>query len=196
MARLKITGFDQLVKEMEERGEKTGQVADAMLLSAAEVSRQAWQESAERRRHRDTGQLIASIGYPRKIKEIGGAKSVDIYPQGKDHKGVRNAEKAFILHYGTSRRPGSHWVDDANTIAGPKIATTMRGIWEEYIRTGKVPDVGKTSNGKEKKTAKEYALTKYHGEGRSEARGNANRLRAENRRALKRLTSGKNLKAR
>lgn len=187
MARLKITGFDELVKEMEERGEKTGQVADAMLFSAAEVAREAWRESAQSHGHKDTGQLIASIGYQRKIKEIGGAKNIDVYPQGKDHKGVRNAEKAFILHYGTSRRTASHWVDDANAAAEPKIATTMRGIWEEYIRTGKVPEVTKTSYAKEKKAAKEYALTKYHGEGRSEARGAANRRRAEDRRALKNL---------
>lgn len=161
MARLHITGFDELVREMAERGEHAGEVADAMLLAAAEISRQSWQESANKHNHRDTGQMIASIGYPRKIKEIGNAKGVDIYPQGKDYKGVRNAEKAFILHYGTSRRPGSHWVDDANAIAGPKIATTMRSIWDEYIQTGNIRSITPAKWGKERRAAREYAQAKY-----------------------------------
>lgn len=161
MARLEITGLDELAREMAKRGEHVGAVADAMLLAAAEIARQSWQESAEKHGHKDTGQMIASIGYPRKIKEIGGAKGVDIYPQGKDYKGVRNAEKAFILHYGTKRIPGSHWVDDANAIAGPKIATTMRSIWDEYIQTGNIRTITPGKWSKERKTAKEAALAKY-----------------------------------
>lgn len=168
MARLRIEGFDELIKEMEERGEQAGKVADAMLLAAAEVSRQAWQESANKHGHKDTGQLIASIGYPRQPKDMGGAKGIDIYPQGKDHKGVRNAEKAFILHYGTSKRPGSHWVDDANAIAGPKVGAVMQDIWDEYITTGNIRTVSPAKLTKERSAAKKVATAKYHsgGQGR------------------------------
>lgn len=146
MARFVTTGLDRVIQEMEARQELSGKVAEVMLMSAAADVRAAWQEAAQRHGHKDTGRLIASIGYPRKPRDAGGVLSIDIYPQGTDGGGrhgkpVRNAEKAFILHYGTSKRPGSHWVDTADTLAGPRVQKTMASIWDSFLATGKVPGV-------------------------------------------------------
>lgn len=133
MARFETKGFDDLLAEMKRLGELSGDVADRMLLAGAEQVKEAWKVSAERHRHRDSGDMINSIGFPRKPKDAGGIRSLDIYPQGKDHKGVRNAEKAFVLHYGTSRNPGSHWVDDADAASGEPVMAAMTAIWDKHL---------------------------------------------------------------
>ena len=79
-------------------------------------------------------------------------RMIDIYPQGKDKKGkgVRNAEKAFILHYGASSRvaknevkikekypgngiPATHWVDDADKIAEPEVERVFTEIFDKFV---------------------------------------------------------------
>jgi hypothetical protein len=133
MARFDTFGIDRIIDEVLRMGNAGKEIGDKMLLAGAEKVKQAWKESAERHGHRDMGDLINSITYPRKPKDVSGVKTIDIYPQGKDRKGVRNAEKAFILHYGTSRRPGSGWVTDADEAAGPKVQTAMEKIFDDFI---------------------------------------------------------------
>lgn len=132
-----MDGFDELLDEMKRLGELSGETADKMLMAAAEEVKQAWVQSAGRNHHRDTGDMIASIGYGRTPKEISGVRTIDIYPQGKDSKGIRNAEKAFILNYGTKKRPASHWVDDADKASGEPVMLAMSEIWDEHLKGNK-----------------------------------------------------------
>lgn len=146
MARFDTSGLDGIISEMEQEGELVGETADEMLMAGAEQVKIAWKRSAEMHKHKDTGEMIASIGYARRPKNINGNKSIDIYPHGKASSGtyrpklahgrhgksipLTNAAKAFITHYGTSRIPGSHWVDDADAMAGPLVEQAMREIWD------------------------------------------------------------------
>lgn len=134
MARFETAGLDDVLRQMKELGELDGDIADKMLLDGAEQVRIAWKASAEKHKHRDTGDLIASIGYQRTPKTVGDVRTIDIYPQGKDRKGIRNMEKAFVLHYGTSRRPGSRWIDDADEAAGPMVQQAMEADWKDYLK--------------------------------------------------------------
>ena len=134
MARFDTSGLDDVLADMKRLGELEGETADKMLMAGAEQVKKAWKSSAEKHRHRDTGDMIESIGYPRKPKTVYGVRAIDIYPQGKDRKGVRNAEKAFILHYGTKKKPGSHWVDDADEMAAPLVTQAMTEIWDEHLK--------------------------------------------------------------
>lgn len=137
MARFDVSGLDEAVKWMERMGELTGDMADAMLKAGAEEVREAWREAAERHRHRDTGAMIESIGYARKPKTVDGVRTLDIYPRGKDHKGVRNAEKAFILHYGRNlnngKRNASYWVDDADRTSDRTVVPAMLEVFDKYL---------------------------------------------------------------
>ena len=141
MARFNIDGLQPVIDDMRRLGAECSEAAEAMILTGAEVVRQAWQRSAEEHGLRDTGAMIASIGYPRHARDIGGQLAIDIYPQGKDARGVRNAEKAFIAHYGTSTHAATYWVDDADRYCDPAVVEAMAAIWEEYIATGVVPTV-------------------------------------------------------
>lgn len=130
MARFKVDGLDSLVQEMEALGESVaGPLAEQMLLAGAEAVKTAWRNSAKAHNHIDTGSMFDHIGYPRKPKQAGDVRSIDIYPQGKDAKGVRNAEKAFILHYGTSKHPGSHWIDDADRECDSTVIPAMEAVF-------------------------------------------------------------------
>jgi len=133
MARFEMEGFDELLADMKRQGELVGEVADRMLMAGAEEVKKAWRQSAERVPHRVSGDLINSIDYARKPKTAGDIRTIDIYPQGKDRKGVRNAEKAFILNYGTKTRTASHCVDDADRASGEPVMQAMTEIWEKHL---------------------------------------------------------------
>lgn len=154
MARFDTIGLDELMAEMKKLGELSGEVADKMLMAGAEAVKEEWRKSAEKNQLRDTGDMIESIGFPRQPKTAGGIRTIDIYPQGKDRKGVRNAEKAFILNYGTqgtssenAKRkrensdkrkgpgiPATHWVDDADKASGEPVMAAMTAIWDEHLK--------------------------------------------------------------
>lgn len=134
MARFDMSGLDPIIDEMRALGEESGAVAQEMILAMAEAVKQAWKRSAEEHGHRDTGEMINAIGYPRGPQTIGDALTIDIYPQGKDHKGVRNAEKAFVLHYGTSKLKASYWVDTADAYSEQTAIPAAEQIWDKFIR--------------------------------------------------------------
>lgn len=134
MARFNMSGLDPIIDEMQALGEESGAVAQEMILAMAEAVKQAWKRSAEEHGHRDTGEMINAIGYPRGPQTIGDVLTIDIYPQGKDHKGVRNAEKAFVLHYGTSKLKASYWVDTADAYSEQTAIPAAEQIWDKFIR--------------------------------------------------------------
>jgi len=133
MARFRTEGLDELIEDMNAMELTTSELAYEMLFAGADEVKKAWKKSAEKHRHRDTGDMINSINYSRRVRKIGDLKEVDIYPQGKDRKGVRNAEKAFVLHYGTSKLPASHWVDDADEMAGPMVEERLTKMFDEWL---------------------------------------------------------------
>lgn len=135
MARFDMSGLVPIIDEMQALGEESGAVANEMIMAGAEAVKQAWRRSAEEHGHRDTGEMIEAIGYPRGPQTIGDALTIDIYPQGKDHKGVRNAEKAFVLHYGTSKLPASYWVDTADAYSEQTAVPAMAEIWDKFIQS-------------------------------------------------------------
>ena len=48
---------------------------------------------------RATGAMLAAVG-PNEYREVLGGGRMDVYPQGTDARGVRNATKAYVLNYG------------------------------------------------------------------------------------------------
>ena len=150
MARIDTDGLDDLINEMTRMGESGKDVAKVMVAAAGAEIRSAWRESAEEHRLRKTGAMIDSIGPTGPVQSLGDAVYQDISALGKDSKGTRNAEKAFILNYGTSRMKPTHWVDEAEAAAGPRVQEKLEEIWGQFLETGKVPvvpDTGSASGG-------------------------------------------------
>lgn len=134
MARFETKGIDNIIDDVIRLGEAGEEIGDEMLMAGAEEVKKAWKESAEKHKLKDTGDMIDSIKYPRQPKKVSDIRQIDIYPQGKDRKGVRNAEKAFIHHYGTSKIATTGWVDDADQAAGPEVQKVMEKIWDDFLK--------------------------------------------------------------
>lgn len=137
MAKMIIDGLDETVEQMARMGQLTGHVADEMLLAGADEMKIAWQNAITMYDHIDTGDMKRKVGYNKMPKSVMESKKLlEIYPQGKDKQGTRNAEKAFVLHYGKSREDGSHFVTKAETDGEPKAAAAMEARWDQFIEKG------------------------------------------------------------
>lgn len=156
MAYFEVDGFDELIEDMAASGEASGQLADEMCLEAARITKEHWEKEILSHGYVDTGAMISSVGYPRRPKTIGDIKTIDIYPQGRDHKGVRNAEKAYILHYGRngnlprrrSRRRastrrigiiiGSYFVDRVKDASAEPVVDRLIEMWDKHLNKHKL----------------------------------------------------------
>ena len=139
MARFDTSGLDDLINDMRRMEQDSGPAAEGLVMAAAEIIRQAWERSAQEHGLIRTGGLIKSIGYPKKPTDFGSALGIDVYPQGKNKRGTRYAEIAFILHYGTSRIKPTYWVDDADKYCEETVPVALQKLWDEYLATGKIP---------------------------------------------------------
>lgn len=133
MARFDTSGLDDLIKQMQRLGQDEGPIAEEMVNASVEAIREEWRKSAEKHGHRDTGALIESIGFGPGPIRSGNIVFRDVYPQGKDAKGTRNAEKAFILNYGTSRIPASYWIDEADENSAQPVQEACQRIWDRFL---------------------------------------------------------------
>lgn len=146
MASITTTGFSDLIKDLEALGNDVDEMSEEMLSAGSDVAIEEWKKGIETEEHKivakdgkgfvsktgyvDTGDMRDSVGRAEKSPK----GTAEIYPQGKDHKGVRNAEKAFILHYGTSSFQGSRFVDDIEDKASPEINVAMGQVMDEYLK--------------------------------------------------------------
>ncbi|MBR3794749.1 MAG: hypothetical protein IKK34_01795 [Clostridia bacterium] len=149
MAHLEFDGLERVVEEMVHMGEMTGKVADAMLMVGAAWVAQELDRAAEREGHRDSGDMIASIGYPESPKMQEGAPTIEVYARGTDRENVKNEDKAFVNNYGTIKLDDTHWWEEGEAEADPKAVAGMAAVWDEFILTGRVPQV--TGPGKDRK---------------------------------------------
>lgn len=101
MAKFNVVGLDDVQEAMLRQDAIVEEAVPEMLKAGGAVMQKAQQEEIKTRfnSRRSTGALLASIKVSA-VKEIDGGKRVEIYPNGKDKHGVRNAEKGFVLNYG------------------------------------------------------------------------------------------------
>lgn len=153
MASCRFEGLDELIEQMERYSGNIEEVFDEMTIKGAEVCAEAWKETADKYHHKDSGDMIKSINYDRKIKKIGELKTSSIYPRGNQTKTtgqtragkksylrgkpVRRAAIAFMRHYGTSARAGTYFVDEADKLTNEKAPQILFKRWNEFLERGK-----------------------------------------------------------
>lgn len=138
MAKLSINGLERVTDELIRIG-KIGEVANKMLKSGAEVTKQCWKNAIQNHNLIDSHDMINSIGYTRTNDSGTGRRIVTIYPKGKDENGVRNAEKAAYNHYGTfkgNRIKRTNFVDDVVTEAKEKAVEAMEEELKKHVQGG------------------------------------------------------------
>lgn len=106
MARLAVNGAELPERQLERLGRD---VIRKIVEAGADAAAKHMAANTEKAGHgppglsrRATGEMLASIGRNEYREWLGGG-SVDVYPQGEDSRGVRNATKAYVLNYGRGR---------------------------------------------------------------------------------------------
>lgn len=132
---MKTDGLDDALSELNRLGDRGGQIIAEMAEAGAAAVADAWKKAASSHGHVKTGAMLAAITHGKGKKSPSSVK-YEIYPRGKDAKGTSNAEKAFILHYGTSSIPASHWVDDAEQEGEPAADAAMLAVFDRMMKEG------------------------------------------------------------
>ena len=106
MATLRVNGFELIDQQFNRMGRP---MIRRIVEAGARAAEKRMAENTEKAGHgppgksrRATGEMLASIGR-NEYREFLGGGSVDVYPQEKDSRGVRNATKAYVLNYGRGR---------------------------------------------------------------------------------------------
>ncbi|MGN0598920.1 MAG: HK97-gp10 family putative phage morphogenesis protein [Oscillospiraceae bacterium] len=138
MAKCYVSGIDELAMELKKLGQlDNDKLVEEMLEAGADVVIDEWKEGIKKavknKRGRSTGELLESVTTNKGIDKVGDVSAKTIYHAGKDSKGVRNAEKAFILHYGKSGQAPTLFVDDVEAVAEDKAAEAMEQVFNDYL---------------------------------------------------------------
>lgn len=128
MASFNLSGLDEIADELNRESAFATDAPAQMLNAAADIYKKAWKSEIEKAGLIDTGDMLNSVGADEIAHFRNGAR-VDVYPKGKDRKGTRNAEKAFVLHYGTSRIKPRRFVDAVIGSAETPALEAMESIW-------------------------------------------------------------------
>ena len=100
MATVRVNGFEVFDRQLNRMGRTMiRQIVEA----GAKAAEKRMAENVRLRRHVRTGDMLESIG-ENEYREFLGGGSVDVYPQGDDRHGVRNATKAYVINYGRGRK--------------------------------------------------------------------------------------------
>jgi len=130
VANMTFSGTQEIMDQLFAESERLERKATEMLGEAGKVVVKAWQDVIEEHGHVDTGDMRDSVRASA-VKKNGDAYTSSIYPHGKDRKRQGNAEKAFVLHYGTSRIKGDRFVDEAEERAGDAAEQVMQNVWDK-----------------------------------------------------------------
>lgn len=141
MARFNMVGLDALEKEIARRASLLDDVAPEMLKAGTDVlvghQKKAIKECAHIADGKpkvgliDSRDLFDSIRAG-KVKSGEDGYYQEVWPQGRDHKGVSNAKKGFVLEYGTSKIKATHWMSEAAEAAEEEVVDAMRNVWNKY----------------------------------------------------------------
>ena len=133
MARFEAEGLDELIASLEGDKKLFDSAAHDMLQAGGEVIAEAWRDAIRAHDLIETGDMLNAVRVFDVATEH--VKKVTVYPEGRDRKGIRNAEKAFINHYGASRRKATHFVDDAETKAEGPAVDAMAAVWFDKLES-------------------------------------------------------------
>lgn len=136
MAKFSANGFDELAAELKKLGQLgNGELVEEMLNAGAEVVVREWKNGITKvvKGKRSTGALLDSVTSSDEVfQSSDGVPTIEIYPDGRDDKGVRNIEKAYILHYGKSGQAPTLFVDDVEAAAEDEAVEAMSEVFDKF----------------------------------------------------------------
>ncbi len=132
MAKFELSGLDDIEKMLLNRETRVEAAVPDMIQAGADELIKAERAEMERLKLVDTGDMKESVKAT-KVRKTDSGGFVEVYPQGKDRKGVRNATKAFVAQYGKSNLSARPWLTAARAKSGDKVSEAMRKAWEKKV---------------------------------------------------------------
>ncbi len=133
MARIEISGLVDVLNSMEKLAQIPDGVINDMLNAQSEVVVKAQKKTGLRMGIHRTGVTLQSIKAGNVKRRRDGAY-VDVYPQGTNKDGNRNAEVAFINEYGKRGQPARPFIRTANEESAAETTRAAEKIlhdWQE-----------------------------------------------------------------
>ncbi len=137
MARIDTSEFSEFLLDMEELARLPDEVIEKMLLAEAEVAERAIKSKGRSYGVEDTGMTLASITTG-KVKRTKLGMGLNIYPKGKNKRGDRNAEVAFINEFGKHGQPARPFMRDACEEAADEVCEAAEKIYNQYLNSKKL----------------------------------------------------------
>lgn len=148
MAFVKVTGLSAEIEAAKRAGNDTRVLVKDMLEAGVNTAKKLWKDVITERGHVDTGDMRDSVGAAFISYRNG---SAEVYPLGrsttpskrhggggKRRKSIRNAEKAFILHYGRSNLTGDLFVDKIKDRILDKGYDAMAEVFYKFLEKEKL----------------------------------------------------------
>ena len=132
MGRLEINGIDALMSDFAALAELPNSVVEDILNAEADVIEKAQKKTAKRMGVYDTGITAESIKRT-KVKKVGSESFLSVYPQGKNERGDRNAEVAFVNEYGKEGQPARPFIRTANEEAGDEAVQDGEKVYHKFL---------------------------------------------------------------
>lgn len=131
MARFSVDGFEIQEARLNKLGRTT---LRSIVEAGAKAAEKVMETSTNQYGHTRNRDMIDAIGN-NGIREYYGGASTEVYPQGDDRKGVRNATKAYVINYGKGQRPLTKWPKKRPKInkTGDKFITGNEGKTEQAV---------------------------------------------------------------
>lgn len=113
MARFTVNGLDALLDDLAALASIPDSVIDGILNAEADVIVPAQKSTAKSMGVYDSGMTADSIKKGH-VKKTASGRSITVAPQGKNARGDRNAEVAFINEYGKEGQTSRPFIRTAN----------------------------------------------------------------------------------
>lgn len=137
LARISFDGLGDLIQDLEDIAALPDATAEAMLDAEADIVEEAQVYAGMKAGVYRTGATLSSIGRGRMKKGRGGERAKYVYPQGKNDKGVRTAEVAFINEYGAPDRgiAPRPFIGPANEEAADAAAEAAAKVYDDFLKS-------------------------------------------------------------
>lgn len=134
MGSISVFGLDELLDDLESLAKLPDSVTDGMLGAEADVIVAEQKKTAKEMGVYDTGMTAGSIKKG-KVKKTGLDKSITVAPTGKNKRGTRNAEVAFINEFGAPGRKikARPFIKTANERKGQEAVEAGEKVYHAYL---------------------------------------------------------------
>ncbi len=132
MGSFKINGLDSLINDLSALAALPDSVAEDMLNAGADIIEAEQHKTAKSMGVYDTGVTEGSIKKT-KVKKTATGKSIDIFPQGVNSDGNRNAEVAFINEFGKIGQPARQFIRTANEAAEERATEAEEKVYNDFL---------------------------------------------------------------